>query len=179
MFLVWLGPLANAYTKEKPSSESRNTERIPRTTLSFVGPPSSNVFGARSKRPLKSELCLRTLPNSPFAGAEPLQGPALAFKCCFTSLQVLMGQHPGDHNHQDFPKSTAIQMGGVLQYKWEAYCDTNGRSTDSLSLSLEPRGTKSTAIQMGGVLRYEWELYCDTFLRSSGGWGFRHSSDLR
>ena len=39
--------------------------------------------------------------------------------------------HPGDHNHQDFPKSTAMQMGGVLQYKWEAYCDTNGRSTAS------------------------------------------------
>ena len=27
------------------------------------------------------------------------------------------GEHPGDHNHQDFPKSTAIQMGGVLRYK--------------------------------------------------------------
>ena len=24
------------------------------------------------------------------------------------------GEHPGDHNHQDFPKSIAIQMGGVL-----------------------------------------------------------------
>ena len=90
-----------------------------------------------------------------------------------------IGEHPGDHNHQDFPnKSTAIQMGGVLQYKWEAYCDTNGRSTDSLSLSLEPRGTESTAIQVGGVLRYKWEVYCDTFLRSSGGWGFRLSSEI-
>ena len=27
----------------------------------------------------------------------------------------------GDHHHQDFPRSTAIQMGGVLQYKWEEY----------------------------------------------------------
>ena len=61
---------------------------------------------------------------------------------------------------------------------YKAYCDTNGRITDSISLSLEPRGTKSTAINtnrrrtaisMGGVSRY--------FLRSSGGWGFRHSSD--
>ena len=65
----------------------------------------------------------------------------------------------------------------VLQYKWEAYCDTNGRSTDSISLSLGPRGTKSTAIQMGGVLRYKWEVHYDTFLGSSGGWGFRHSSE--
>ena len=65
-----------------------------------------------------------------------------------------------------------------MQYKWEAYCDTNGGSTDSISLSLEPRRTKSTAIQIGGVLQYKWEVYCDTFLRSSAGWGFRHSSDL-
>ena len=59
-----------------------------------------------------------------------------------------------DHNHQDFPQSAAIQMRSVSQYKWEAYCDTSGRSTDSISLSLEHRATKSTAIQMGGVLRY-------------------------
>ena len=78
----------------------------------------------------------------------------------------------GDHNHQDFCRSTAIQMGSVLQYKWEAYCDTNGRRTDSISLSLQPPGIKSTAMQIGGVLQYKWEVYRDTFLRSSGGWGF-------
>ena len=50
-----------------------------------------------------------------------------------------IGEHPGDHNHQDFPRSIAIQMGGVLRCKWEAYCDTNGRRT---------------AVQMGGVLNY-------------------------
>ena len=86
----------------------------------------------------------------------------------YTSM-LFHGEHSGDHNHQDFPKSTAIQMGGVLQYKWEAYCDTNGRSTDSISLFSERRGTKSTAVQMGGVLQYKWEAYCDTFLKSSGG----------
>ena len=89
------------------------------------------------------------------------------------------GKHPSDHNHQDFLKSTARQMGGISQYKWEAYCDTNGRSTDNISLSLEPRGTKSTAIQIGRVLQYKWEVYCDTFLRGSGGWGFWHSSVKR
>ena len=68
-----------------------------------------------------------------------------------------------------FPRSAAIQMGGVLQYKWEAYCDTNGRSTDSISLSSERRGSESTAIQIGGVLQYKLEVYFDTFLRSSGG----------
>ena len=61
---------------------------------------------------------------------------------------LLTGEHPGDHNHQDFPTSTAIRMGGVLQYKWEAYYDTNGRSTDSISLSSKRRGTESTAIRI-------------------------------
>ena len=75
---------------------------------------------------------------------------------------ISFGERSGDHNHQDFPKSIAIQMGGVLRYKWEAYCDTNGRRT---------------AIQMGGVLtvfpfpqsvgapkalRYKLEAYCNT-----------------
>ena len=33
----------------------------------------------------------------------------------------------GDPNPQYFSKSTAVQMGRVLPYKWEAYCSTNGR----------------------------------------------------
>ena len=63
-----------------------------------------------------------------------------------------------------FKKSTVIRMGGVLQHKWEAYCDKNGRSTDSVSLSSERRGTESTAIQIGGVLQCKLEVYCDAIL---------------
>ena len=69
------------------------------------------------------------------------------------------GEHPVDHIHQDFPKSTAMRMGDVLQYKWEAYCDTNGRSADNISLSSERRGTARTAMQIGGVLQYKLEVY--------------------
>ena len=90
---------------------------------------------------------------------------------------ILMGNIPVTTTTKIFPK--------ILRYKWEAYCDTNGRrtaingrSTDSISLSSERRGTESTAVQIGGVLQYKWEVYCDTFLRSSGGWGFRRSSEL-
>ena len=50
---------------------------------------------------------------------------------------------------------TAVQMGGVLQYKWEAYC--------GVSLSSKLRRQESTAIQMGGVLPYKLEVYCRTF----------------
>ena len=54
----------------------------------------------------------------------------------------------------------------LLRCKREAYCNTNERSTDNISLSSERRGTRS--------LQYKLEVYCDTFLRSSS-WGFWHS----
>ena len=63
-------------------------------------------------------------------------------------------------------------MGGVLQYKWEAYCDAKGRGTDNVSLSWERRHTGSTAVQIGGVLQYKLEVYFDTFLRSRWRLGF-------
>ena len=56
-------------------------------------------------------------------------------------------------------------MGGVLPYKWEAYC--------RVSLSSKLRSQESTAIQMGGVLPYKWEVYCRTFQTGCRGWGFR------
>ena len=57
-------------------------------------------------------------------------------------------------------------MGGVLQYKWEAYC--------GVTLSSKLRSQESTAIQMGGVLPYKLEVYCRTFQTSCRGWGFRN-----
>ena len=67
----------------------------------------------------------------------------------------------GDPNPQYFSKSTAVQMGGVLPYKWEAYCSTNGRRTAGFPflLSLIPgkygdTNGGRTAVQIGGVLPY-------------------------
>ena len=64
-------------------------------------------------------------------------------------------------------------MGGVLQYEWEAYCNTNGRRT-----AIQMGGVlrvfpfpQSVEAPKGGVLQYYLEVYCDTFVRSSGGWG--------
>ena len=53
-----------------------------------------------------------------------------------------------------FSKSTAVQMGGVLPYKWEASCSTNGRCTVGFPFlrSLEARK----------VRRYKWGAYCRT-----------------
>ena len=50
-----------------------------------------------------------------------------------------------------FLKSTAGQMGGVLPYKWEAYCSTNGEVYCWASLSSRLRSQEGPAIQMGGV----------------------------
>ena len=72
--------------------------------------------------------------------------------------------------------NTAMQMGGVLRYKnGRAYCDTNGRSTESADSISFPQ---SVGASKG--LRYRLEAYCNTnwrciailFMRSSGGWGF-------
>ena len=60
----------------------------------------------------------------------------------------------GDPNPQYFSKGTAVQMGGVLPYKLEAYCSTNGRLTAGFPFlrSLEARK----------VRRYKWGAYCRT-----------------
>ena len=81
------------------------------------------------------------------------------FRSCDRRAQVLHFLAISYGRWANFRKSSAIQMGGVLQYKWEAYCDINGKSTDNMALSSERRGTKSTAIQIGGVLRYFFEKY--------------------
>ena len=77
--------------------------------------------------------------------------------CCTqkrVSRTARIGEHSGDHNHQDFPKSTAIQMGGVLQYKGEAYCDTNG---GVLTVFPFPQSVGAPK-----ALQYKLEAYCNT-----------------
>ena len=66
---------------------------------------------------------------------------------------------------------TAVQMGGVLQYKWEAYCRV------SLLRSLEARKYGNT--NGGGVLPYKLEVYCRTFFATGRGWGFRNLAHSR
>ena len=80
---------------------------------------------------------------------------ALVERLQLESAQIFhdSGEHSGDHN-QGVPKSTAIHMGGVLRYKWEAYCDTNGRSTE-VFLFPESSGAPK-------ALQCKLEAYCNT-----------------
>ena len=82
----------------------------------------------------------------------------------FAELTHVIQELSGDPNPQYFLKSIAIQMGGVLQYRWEVYCWA--------SLPSRIRREEGTAIQMGGVLPYKLEVYCTTFSETSRGWGF-------
>ena len=60
----------------------------------------------------------------------------------------------GDPNPQYFLKSTAVEMGGVLPYKWEAYCSTNGRCIVGFPFL---QGLEARKVQ-----RYKWGAYCRT-----------------
>ena len=52
-------------------------------------------------------------------------------------------------------RRTAVQIGGVLQYKLAVFC--------GVSLSPKLRSQRGTALQMGGVLRYKLEVYRQYF----------------
>ena len=76
-------------------------------------------------------------------------------------LSPMNQKRSGDPNPSIFQKycrtnggRTAVQMGGVLQYKWEAYCSTNGRRIAGFPFlrSLEARK----------IQRYKWGAYCRT-----------------
>ena len=60
-------------------------------------------------------------------------------------------------------RRTAVQIGGVLQYKLEVYC--------GVSLSPKLGSQRGTALQMGGVLRYTWEVYRQYFSEKLHGLG--------
>ena len=73
----------------------------------------------------------------------------------------------GDPNPQYFLKSIVVEIGGVLQYRLEAYCSTDGRLIEYkwevyswVSLqSFEARKAQRykcghTAVQIGGILQY-------------------------
>ena len=78
--------------------------------------------------------------------------PALAIISGYS--WVFLGKSSGDPNPQYFSKSTAVQMGGVLPYKWEAYCSTNGRRTAGFPFLRSLAARKAR--------RYKWGAYCRT-----------------
>ena len=80
----------------------------------------------------------------------------------------------GTPNHSDSLKSivgttgrrTAVQIGGVLQYKLEVCCGISLRSQ------------QGTSLQIGGVQRYKLEVYCQYFSDKLYGLGVPKQSPI-
>ena len=81
----------------------------------------------------------------------------------FTESRPFFQKRSGDPNPQYFSKSTAVQMGDVLPYKWEAYCSTNGRRIAGFPFLRRLEARKARRYKWGGVLPYKLEVYCRTF----------------
>ena len=58
----------------------------------------------------------------------------------------------GDPKPHYILKNTAVQMGDVLQYKWEADCNTNARCPVGFPFS--------QALEARKAQRYKWGAYC-------------------
>ena len=74
----------------------------------------------------------------------------------------------GDPNPQYFLKSTAVQMGGVLPYKWEAYCSTNGRCTVGFPFLQGLKARKAQRYKWGACCRTNWRCTAALFPRPVG-----------
>ena len=87
---------------------------------------------------------------------------------CFFAPLSLFQKRPGDPNPQYFSESTAVQMGGVLPYKQEAYCSTNGRCTVGFPFlgSLEAR--KVRRYKRGAYCRTNWRCTAVLFRQVAG-----------
>ena len=59
-------------------------------------------------------------------------------------------------------------MGGVLQYKWGAYCSTNGGCTVGFPFFSKLKSQEGAAIQMGAYCRINWRCAAVLSPRSVG-----------
>ena len=76
---------------------------------------------------------------------------------------------------RDFRQSStlAVQMGGVLPHKGEAYCSTNGRCTVGFPCLQGLEARKAQRYKWGAyLLPYKFEVYCSTLSETSRRWGF-------
>ena len=86
-------------------------------------------------------------------GSTPRAAPS-PFYIRISLWPIIDQKRSGDPNPQYFSKSTAVQMGCVLPYKWEAYCSTNGRR-----IAVFP---SLRSLEARKVRRYKWGAYCRT-----------------
>ena len=67
----------------------------------------------------------------------------------------MIGEHSGDHNHQDFLKM-------VLRCRWEAYCNSKGRRAAIQVGEVLTVFTFPQSVGAPKALQYKLEAYCNT-----------------
>ena len=75
-----------------------------------------------------------------------------------------------------FSKVSPVQMGGVLRYKWEAYCGTNWRCTAAFPFLQSLEASKAQRYKWGAYCGTNWRCTASTFQTSCTRWGFLNSS---
>ena len=89
-------------------------------------------------------------------------------------LEKLIRNFPDPPATGIFSKVLLVQMGGVLRYKWEAYCGTNWRCIAAFPFLQGLEASEAQRYKWGGLLRYKLEVYCQYFSRQAvrvgGSW---------
>ena len=62
-----------------------------------------------------------------------------------------------------FSKVSQVQMGGVLRYKWDAYCSAYWRCTAAFPFLQSLEASEAQRYKWGGILRYKLEVYRQYF----------------
>ena len=155
---------------------ARQEKRVQRLTFWVRRPPGGvGVFHAKgvvAKKLVSLGFEERNLgyPGS-FAGMSRTPGGVQKVcaknVCAHFSFPDLARQQSGTFRNPQppgiFSKATPAQMGGVLQYKWEAYCSTNERCIAAFPFLQGLEASKAQCYKWGGVLRYKLEVYCQYF----------------
>ena len=71
-----------------------------------------------------------------------------------------------------FSEVAPVQMRGVLRYKWEAYCATNGRCTAAFPFLQGFEARKAQRYTWGAYCGTNWRCTASTFQTSCTGWEF-------
>ena len=91
-------------------------------------------------------------------------------------LPLLVRNFPIFPTTNIFSRALLVQMGGIVRYKWEAYCSRNWRCIAAFPfLQVLEASQQGTALQMGASW-YQLEVYCQYFSDKLYGLGFHLAS---
>ena len=78
-----------------------------------------------------------------------------------------------------FSKVSPVQMGGVLRYKWKAYCSTNWRCIAAFTCLQSFEAREAQRYKWGAHCGTNWRCTASTFQTSCTCWGLLNSLQRR